>query len=99
MDNGPDCADMPGGIEGIGIYVTLVGSKAPLVLNGKVTTPEDKSNDPQCRCTYELFPDGSTLQVANYPSDMISGLVLKSVKESRPQTHVRYFLTFQLVTK
>lgn len=99
MDDGPDCADKPGGIEGIGIYIILAGSKAPLIINGKPVTPEDKSNDPQCKCTYELFPDGSTLQVANYPSDMISGMALKSVKESRPQTHVRYFLTFQLVTK
>jgi len=98
-DDGPDCTDLPGGIEGIGIYITLVGSKAPVILNGKTTQPEDKSADSQCKCTYELFPDGATLQIANYPSDMISGMALKSVKESRPQTHVRYFLTFQLVTK
>ena len=98
-DDGPDCADLPGGIEGIGIYITLVSSKAPLIVNGKTTQPEDKSADPQCKCTYELFPDGTALQVANYPSDTIGGMALKSVKESRPQTHVRYFLTFQLVTK
>jgi hypothetical protein len=94
-----DCPNLPGGDEGIGIYVILAGSKAPLVINGKTENLEDKSSDPQCQCTYELFPDGKSIQVADYPSDMIGGLALSSVKTTVPQTHVRYFLTFQLVTR
>lgn len=99
-DTRPDCVDLPGGIEGIGVYVTLAGGKAPLVPNGGSTENlEDKSEDPECQCTYEVFPDGKPIQVGNFPSDKMSGLALKSVTESRPQTHVRYFLTFQLVTR
>lgn len=94
-----DCANLPGGSDGIGIYVILVGGKAPLLVNGSPADLEDKSTDPYCQCTYELFPDGKTIQVANFPSDKISGLALSSVKTQIPQTHVRYFLTFQLVTK
>lgn len=94
-----DCPNLPGGSDGIGIYVLLVNGKAPLLLDGTPANLEDKSNDPQCRCTYELFPDGRTIQVGNFPSDKISGLALSSVKTKVPQTHVRYFLTFELVTR
>lgn len=94
-----DCANLPGGSDGIGIYVILVGGKAPLVVNGSPADLEDKSADPYCQCTYELFPDGKTIQVGSFPSDKISGLALSSVKTQIPQTHVRYFLWFQLVTR
>jgi len=94
-----DCPNLPGGSDGIGIYVILAGGKAPLVVNGNAVDLEDKSGDPHCQCTYELFPDGKTIQVGSFPSDKISGLALSSVKTQIPQTHVRYFLTFQLVTK
>ena len=100
MENDENCADLPGGIEGIGVYVMLVGGKAPLLRDGKVASDlEDKSSDPQCHCTYVDFPNGQAISIANYPSDTIRGMALKSVKEPRPQTHVRYFLTFQLVTR
>jgi hypothetical protein len=94
-----DCPNLPGGSDGIGIYVLLVNGKAPLVLDGAPANLEDKSNDPYCQCTYELFPDGKTIQVGNFPSDKIGGLALSSVKTKVPQTHVRYFLTFELVTR
>lgn len=94
-----DCPNLPGGSDGIGVYVLLVNGKAPLLLDGTPANLEDKSNDPQCRCTYELFPDGRTIQVGNFPSDKIGGLALSSVKTKVPQTHVRYFLTFELVTR
>lgn len=94
-----DCPNLPGGSDGIGVYVLLVNGKAPLVLDGTPAHLEDKSNDPHCRCTYELFPDGRTIQVGNFPSDKIGGLALNSVKTKVPQTHVRYFLTFELVTR
>ncbi len=94
-----DCPNLPGGSDGIGIYVLLVNGKAPLVLDGAPANLEDKSNDPYCQCTYELFPDGKTIQIGNFPSDKIGGLALSSVKTKVPQTHVRYFLTFELVTR
>lgn len=94
-----DCPNLPGGSDGIGIYVLLANGKAPLLLNGTPANLEDKSNDPHCQCTYELFPDGKTIQIGNFPSDKISGLALSSVKTKIPQTHVRYFLKFELVTR
>lgn len=94
-----DCPNLPGGSDGIGIYVLLVNGKAPLVIDGTPANLEDKSNDPYCQCTYQLFPDGKMIQVGNFPSDKIGGLALSSVKTKIPQTHVRYFLTFELVTK
>lgn len=94
-----DCPNLPGGSDGIGIYVLLANGKAPLVIEGAPANLEDKSNDPHCQCTYELFPDGKMIQAGNYPSDKIGGLALNSVKTKIPQTHVRYFLTFELVTR
>jgi hypothetical protein len=94
-----DCPNLPGGSDGLGIYVLLVGGKAPLVVNGTPDNLEDKSSDPYCQCTYERFPDGKSIQVGSYPSDKIGGLALSSVKTQIPQTHVRYFLTFELVTR
>ncbi|MCL4395142.1 MAG: hypothetical protein M1482_10135 [Chloroflexi bacterium] len=94
-----NCANLPGGPEGIGVYVILAGGKAQMVLDGKPAELEDKSSDPQCQCTYELPTDGASIQVGDYPSDMIGGLALNSLLTKVPQTHVRYFLTFQLVTR
>lgn len=95
-----DCGNKPGGVDGIGIYVSLIGGIAPLLLNGSPANLEDKSLDAQCQCTYSLdFPNGQSIKIGNFPSDTISGLALNSVKTQIPQTHVRYFLTFQLVTR
>ncbi len=94
-----DCPNKPGGSDGIGVYVSLADGFAPLIVDGSPANLENKSADPQCQCTYELFPDGRSIQVGNFPSDKIAGLALSSVKTQIPQTHVRYFLTFQLVTR
>lgn len=90
---------LPGGPGTIGVWVKLIGGKDPLLLDGKVATLEDKSGDPQCKCTYTLDFPGPTIQVANHPSDKIIGAANASVKIGFPNTHVRYFFTFQLVTK
>lgn len=94
-----DCPNLPGGSHGIGVWVTLVNGKAPLILDGSPANLEDKSSDRECQCTYTLDFPGPAIQVGNYPSDKISGLALKSVRVPNPNTHVRYFLTFQLVTR
>jgi hypothetical protein len=94
-----NCPNLPGGSDGVGVYVILAGGKSHLVINGSPANLEDKSSDAQCQCTYQLFPDGQPIQVGGFPSDKIGGLALSSVKTGIPQTHVRYFLTFQLVTR
>lgn len=90
---------LPGGPGTIGVWVTLVGGKAPLILDDKPATLEDKSSDTQCQCTYSLDFPGPTIQVANYPSDRVIGAANTSVKVGFPNTHVRYFFTFQLMTR
>ncbi len=90
---------LPGGPGTIGVWVTLVGGKAPLILDDKPATLEDKSGDSQCQCTYSLDFPGPTIQVSNYPSDKVIGAANTSVKVGFPNTHVRYFFTFQLMTR
>jgi hypothetical protein len=90
---------LPGGPGTIGVWVTLVGGKAPLILDDKPATLEDKSGDTQCQCTYSLDFPGPSIQVANYPSDKVIGAANTSVKVGFPNTHVRYFFTFQLMTR
>lgn len=90
---------LPGGPGTIGVWVTLTGGKAPLILDDKPATLEDKSADTQCQCTYSLDFPGPSIQVANYPSDKVIGAANTSVKVGFPNTHVRYFFTFQLMTR
>lgn len=91
---------LPGGKGTIGVWVTLVGGKAPLILEGKPATLEDKSNDAQCQCTYSLDFPGPTIEVSGHPSDKIIGAANSTaVRGGFPNTHVRYFFTFQLVTR
>lgn len=90
---------LPGGPGTIGVWVTLTGGKAPLILDDKPATLEDKSGDIQCQCTYSLDFPGPSIQVANYPSDKVLGAANTSVKVGFPNTHVRYFFTFQLMTR
>jgi len=87
-----DCQNLPGGDHGIGIYIIVPGNP-PMIIDGKPTILEDKSGDQECLCNYQLFPDGKSIQVGNFPSDKIGGLAL------RAQYHARFFLTFQLVTQ
>ncbi len=95
-----DCKNLPGGDHGIGVWIRLVDGYAPVMLDGIVQNLPDKSSDSQCQCTFVLdFPDGRGIQIANFSSDKIGGLALSSVKTQIPQTHVRYFLTFQLMTR
>jgi hypothetical protein len=90
---------LPGGPYSIGVWVKLVGAKAPLILDGKPANLEDKSSDTECQCTFTLDFPGPTIQIGNYPSERIVGAANTSVKVGNPNTHVRYFFTFQLVTQ
>ncbi len=90
---------LPGGPGTIGVWVRLVGGKAPLILDGKSANLEDKSSDPYCQCTYTLAFPGPTIQVASYPSDKIIGAANTCAHCGFPNQHVRYFFTFQLVTR
>ena len=99
------CQDLPGGGYQEGIWVSLIGSggwreNAPLLVtkgDGSLATVNDigpqKSADDMCNCNYAFFANGWPIQVGGAPSDKISGLSL-------PQNyHVRYFITFQLLTR
>lgn len=91
---------LPGGKGTIGVWVTLVGGKAPLILDGKPALLEDKSSDSECQCTYSLDFPGPTIEVSGHPSDKIIGAANSTaVRGGFPNTHVRYFFTFQLVTR
>lgn len=75
-------------------------ASAPLIVtkpDGKLAGVEDinveKSPNDMCLCNYGFLSKGWTIQVGNAPSDKISGLALPE------NQHVRYFLTFQLVTR
>ncbi|MBM3129582.1 MAG: hypothetical protein FJ009_13265 [Chloroflexi bacterium] len=99
------CQDLPGGGTGTSTYVMLLGStgaraNAPLVVtkqDGKTASADDigveKSPDDMCRCNYSFLSSGWVIQVGGAPSDKMSGLGLPGNR------HVRYFLTFQLVTR
>lgn len=90
---------LPGGPGTIGVWVKLVGGKAPLILNDKPANLEDKSQDTQCQCTYSLDFPGPTIEVSGHPSDKIFGAANGSVHVGFPNTHVRYFFTYQLITR
>jgi hypothetical protein len=99
------CQDLPGGGSGTSTYIMLIDANgarttAPLIVtkaDGKTATPDDigiqKSAADMCNCNYSFLSSGWLIQVGGAPSDKISGLSL-------PQNyHVRYFLTFQSVTR
>ncbi|MEW5721339.1 MAG: hypothetical protein AB1817_22115, partial [Chloroflexota bacterium] len=99
------CRDLPGGESGTSTYIMLIDANgarttAPLIVtkpDGKTATPDDvgiqKSAEDMCNCNYSFPSYGWLIQIGSAPSDKMSGLAL-------PQNyHVRYFLTFQLVTR
>jgi len=99
------CQNLPGGDSSPSTYVMLINASgarttAPLIVtkpDGKSAGPEDinveKSPSDMCLCNYAFLSNGWLIQVGNAPSDKISGLALPE------HQHVRYFLTFQLVTR
>ncbi len=96
------CQNLPGGPLGTNTYVSFAGGGAPLSVvggDGTVLKLEPKSADDMCNCTYTFESNGFTIQVIGAPSDKLSGLALYSVKAGLGNFHVRYFLTFQLVTR
>ena len=110
-DTRNDCPNLPGGGKGTSIYVMLISASgartsSPLIViktNGSRAGEDDigpeKSASDMCDCNYTWEADGSTIQVDGAPSDKISGLSLYSVAYKRDRFHVRYFLTFQSVTR
>jgi hypothetical protein len=106
-DERNNCPDLPGGGIGTGVYVMLIDASggrynAPLLLtkpDGQQDFLEQKSPTDMCNCNYAFEANGFPIQVGGLPSDKISGLALYSVKAKLSNFHVRYFLTFQLVTK
>ncbi len=100
------CRDLPGGPLGTDTYIMLIGvggwrESAPIsvVGDGKTLALEEKSATDMCNCNYSFQSNGFTIQILGTPSDKISGLALYSVKAQLSNFHVRYFLTFQSVTK
>jgi hypothetical protein len=99
------CQDMPGGGQQEGIWVSLIGptgarETAPLNVRKPDGTPAgvndigpEKSADDMCNCNYAYFANGWPIQVTGAPSDKISGLAMNQ------QYHVRFFITFQLLTR
>lgn len=111
-DQRNDCPNRPGGETGTGIYIMLLNASggratAPLLVtkdDGSLATVNDigpeKSADDPCNCNYSYLANSWQIRIggATY-SDMVSGLGLYSVRMKLPQAHVRYFLTFQLLTR
>lgn len=101
------CQDLPGGLLGVDTYILLTGAggwreSAPLSVvsgGGQNLALEEKSATDTCNCNYSFFSNGYTVQVLGAPSDKISGMALYSVKARLSNFHVRYFVTFQLVTR
>ncbi len=99
------CKDMPGGGQQEGIWVMLIGptgarEEAGLIVTkpdgSKATKPDgidQKSPDDMCRCNYSFFANGWPIRVDGAPSDMVSGLAMNQ------NYHVRFFITFQLLTR
>ena len=99
------CQDLPGGGSGTSTYIILIDANgarttAPLVVtksDGKTATPDDigvqKSAEDMCNCNYSFLSSGWLIQVGGAPSDKVSGMDLPT------HYHVRYFVTFQLVTR
>ena len=102
------CQNLPGGPLGTDTYVSLIGAggeraSAPLSIvnasDGKVLDMAEKSASDMCNCNYSWQSNGFTVQVVGAPSDKISGMALFSVKARLSNWHVRYFITYQLLTR
>jgi hypothetical protein len=97
------CQELPGGPFDTSTYIMFVGGGTPpiSVTDGKGNTLklEAKATNDMCNCAYSFEDNGWLIQVLGAPSDKISGLALFSVKAGLGNFHVRYFLTFQMVTK
>jgi hypothetical protein len=101
------CKDLPGGPLGVDTYILLTDASgghlsAPLSVvssNGQVFEAQEKAEGDTCNCNYSFLSNGYVVQVAGAPSDRISGMALYSVKAKLSNWHVRYFVTFQLVTR
>jgi hypothetical protein len=100
------CQDLPGGGSGTSTYIMLLDANgtrttAPIIVKdpeGKIATDEEintqKSADDMCNCNYSFLSNYKWhIQIGDAPSDAVSGLGLPS------NYHVRYFLTFQLLTR
>ena len=110
-DTRNNCPNLPGGGKGTSIYVMLTSASGARASSPLIVTKADgsragvddmgpeKSATDMCDCNYAWEADGSTFQVDGAPSDKVSGLALYSVAYKRDRFHVRYFLTFQLVTR
>jgi hypothetical protein len=99
-----DCPSLPGGPAGTNTYVMLISpagnrAEAPLLLNGTLSSLEQKTATDMCNCNYSFPDDEWAISIGGAPSDAISGLALFSVKFGLRQYHVRYFLTYHLSTK
>ncbi len=101
------CQDQPGGLTGTSTYIMLIGSggwreSAPVSVvssNGKTLELAEKTATNMCNCNYDFESNGYTIQVLGAPSDKIGGMALYSVKAKLANFHVRYFITFQLLTR
>jgi hypothetical protein len=106
-DENDYCQDLPGGPLGTETYISLIGAggwreSAPISVissNGEILQLQEKSASDTCNCNYSFFSNGYIVQVLGAPSDKISGMSLYSVKARLANFHVRYFITFQLVTR
>jgi len=101
------CKDLPGGPLGTDTYISLIGaggwreSAAISVASnsGQTLDLQEKSATDICNCNYSFLSNGFMVQVLGAPSDKISGMALYSVRARLSNWHVRYFITFQLVTR
>ncbi len=103
-DERNNCPNLPGGSTGTNTYVKTIDAggnrtNAPLLFDGTTASEEEKSPTDMCDCNYTFIPDGRAISIGGSPSDKISGLALYSVRLGIRQAHVRYYLTFQLVTR
>ncbi len=110
-DTRNDCPNRPGGDIGTNIYVMIAGESggrisAPLVVtknDGSTATVDDigpeKAADDPCNCNYAYLANNWPIKIGGYPSDVVSGLGLYSVRMKLPQAHTRYFLWFRLMTR
>ncbi len=103
-DSPNNCANLPGGLDGWGIYVMIRDeggnrAEAPVFI-GSTQSTDVKSASDMCNCNYSLTISDAPITVGNYPSDAMGGMGMVSVyKNWSARSHVRYFLTFQLTTR
>lgn len=104
LDDRNNCANLPGGPEGWGVYVMIRDesgnrAEAPLLIGGSQSTDVKSASD-MCNCNYSVPITDSPFYLGNNPSDSLSGMGMVSVLRNwSARAHVRYFLTFQLTTR